>query len=813
MMLLAKSQMRFLLRVPWSALTALVGLTLGVASVVAVHQISTGVDSSLRDTTPPHLTELSHLLDFPGLDAEGYFSLRRRWRLGEYPEISAIVPIVEGQAILAGRSVTVIGADWLALGIRSAGGSGAITSDVGLPVIDMLAESQVLAAVELGLAEDQRFTVNGRKYAVAGVLEANLGPVLFADIGVAHELLQLSPQTLSYIGIRVEDSWFSWRAAMEQLMPGLSAGLPDPAVPEALAIEWAVRPVAYDLPSASFARSVLFNLGALGSLALVVAWFLIYQVAVIWLRRQQLLISRLGALGVGPGEFLVGFLFSFAVFGLMATALGIALGQALSGVLVRLSTAGYSDVAGSPELGPWVVGKAVVSGLGVCIVGGWAAFSREWFDFRLRRWLALLLTAFLVALVVIGAAVEASGLLGGFASILALSLLAVMALTVLLRLFRPLSEHLGGRVLLRMGLRDAVWYPRVIGVALAALTLAVATSIAIGLMVESFRLDFVRMLDIRLAGDLYLRGEPLEISQARRWLEAQPEVVRVRASGVVRGRAGGRPVELSYADYDAGQMQRYGYNKALGDSQILISERLSRQVGAGAGDLLEVAGGEFEVVHVFPGFGDPVPRVLVSLAAVRELGLTTVFDRLTVELRDGLNGVPQQVPQLGRQLGPLLGDRLKDRFAALNLQRRDGVRKLALQIFDRTFAVTQALTLLAMAIAVVGMYIALTALRLTQGPTLQLLSFQGVTPRELLGLSALRSLALGGLALLLALPLGLAMAWVLCRIINPRAFGWTVELQFPLSGWLPPLLLGLFAALLAGLLPAPREKGDLDAAA
>ena len=80
MMLLAKSQMRFLLRVPWSALTALVGLTLGVASVVAVHQISTGVDSSLRDTTPPHLTELSHLLDFPGLDAAGYFSLRRRWQ-------------------------------------------------------------------------------------------------------------------------------------------------------------------------------------------------------------------------------------------------------------------------------------------------------------------------------------------------------------------------------------------------------------------------------------------------------------------------------------------------------------------------------------------------------------------------------------------------------------------------------------------------------------------------------------------------------------------------------------------------------------
>ncbi len=801
MRLLAKSQMRFLLRVPWSALTALVGLTLGVASVVAVHQISAGVDGSLRDTTPPHLTEVTHLLDAPGLDARGYFSLRARWRLGEYPEIAAMVPIVEGQLVIEGRSVTVIGADWLALGTRSTGGSWTTESGSGLPVIDMLAESQVLIGSELGLSEGQTVTANGRAYAVAGVLDASLGPVLFADIGVVHELLQLPPQALSYIGIQVKDSRLSWRSAMERLMPGLSAGLPEPAAPRALMTDWRVRPVAQDLPSASFARSVLFNLGALGSLALVVAWFLIYQVAVIWLQRQRLLITRLIALGVRPREFCAGFLLSFASFGICATALGILLGQTLSGLLVRLSTAGHTNVPGLPELDLWVLGKAVVAGLGVCIVGGGAAFSREWFDARLPRWLSLLLTSILVAVVVCGSVVEASGLVGGFASILALCLLAVMALTEVLRLLRPLSGHLGGRVLLRMGLRDAVWYPRVIGVALAALALAVATSIAIGLMVESFRLDFVRMLDIRLDGDLYLRGEPTEISRAHRWLEAQPEVVRVHVSGRARGRVAGQPVELSYADHDPRQMQRYGYGQALGGRQIVVSERLSRQVGAATGDLVDVAGEAFEVVHIFPGFGDPVPRVLVNLAAARDLGLTTTFDRLTAELRKASGGQG------------LLEGRLQERFDGLDLQRRQDVRSLALQIFDRTFAVTQALTLLAMTIAVVGMYIALTALRLAQGPTLQLLGFQGVTSRELLALSALRSLVLGGLALLLALPLGFAMAWVLCQVINPRAFGWTVELQLPPSGWLPPLLLGLSAALLAGMLPAPREKGDLDAVA
>jgi ABC-type antimicrobial peptide transport system permease subunit len=53
------------------------------------------------------------------------------------------------------------------------------------------------------------------------------------------------------------------------------------------------------------------------------------------------------------------------------------------------------------------------------------------------------------------------------------------------------------------------------------------------------------------------------------------------------------------------------------------------------------------------------------------------------------------------------------------------------------------------------------------------------------------------------------MAWTLCTVVNPRSFGWTVEMHLPPSGWLPPLLLGLLAAVLAGALPAPREGGAL----
>ena len=178
-----------------------------------------------------------------------------------------------------------------------------------------------------------------------------------------------------------------------------------------------------------------------------------------------------------------------------------------------------------------------------------------------------------------------------------------------------------------------------------------------------------------------------------------------------------------------------------------------------------------------------------------------IYDRLSITL-DHAN-LPGPTENMA------LGSRLVTRFAgelpALRVQPRGAMRKLALEIFDRTFAITTALTLLALLVAVIGMYNALLALRLNQAPSDRLLRVLGVGAREQRQIALRRAGAVGGLALLLALPLGIAMAWLLCNVINPRAFGWSLNLQISAVELLTPLSLGLLAALGAGLLPIPRE--------
>ena len=50
------------------------------------------------------------------------------------------------------------------------------------------------------------------------------------------------------------------------------------------------------------------------------------------------------------------------------------------------------------------------------------------------------------------------------------------------------------------------------------------------------------------------------------------------------------------------------------------------------------------------------------------------------------------------------------------------------------------------------------------------------------------------------------MSWLLCEVINPRAFGWSLQMVVSAGAVAPPLLLGVLVIVLASLSPAPTEK-------
>ena len=785
MKLLLRSNLRFMAATPWSVLTAWLGITLGVASTVAVHLVSLAVSDSLQAAHPPHLRGVTHIAELPGASMRDYFELRRRWRqlpaqrdeeAGWLSEVEFMTPVVEGRWASGGHRFQVVGADWL--------GGGAP------PEIASLRRALV-ADAGLGLDADAELLLNGERWTVAKVLDSGVSDGLFMDIGDALALLRRAPDGLSFVALRLADPWAGLRTWLERLLPGLSAGLPTAESVAPFGVpDWRLRPVAAILPEQQFAKAILFNLGALGMLALLVAWFLIYQVCILWLRRQETLMRRLNAIGFSAAELMSGFLASVAALAAVATLLGIFGGYGLAALLVRISTAGF-DALPTVEMSSIVAAKALVSGLGVALGGAWLAFAKRKpsNETPVRRppWPGVCLGGGLIAA---GIGFAETGLFGGFAAILAAGLIASVLVAPLLRFVRRRLHKAGGNLLARLAMREATWHEGDLSAALGALILAVGTSIGVSLMVDSFERDFAKMLNQRLAHETFLElpnqdGERLATALRR----AYPDAL-VRAYGRISTRLQGQAVEVGYTDFSAAEAARYGHPRALAEDEAFASESLLVSLGLRVGDAIANGGGSaLRIVHGFPGFGEATPRLLMHAeTAARRFGALG-FDRISLS---GINAAA-------------LDNWLRDWAPGAQVRQRAAMRRTAMEVFDRTFAITRALTLLALIIAVVGLHNAMTALRLNQRAGAALLRALGLSAGEQRRLALIRGGVLGACSILLALPLGLFIGFALCNVINPRAFGWSLDPYISTGAWAWPMLLGFGAALVASLTPTPGE--------
>ncbi len=142
--------------------------------------------------------------------------------------------------------------------------------------------------------------------------------------------------------------------------------------------------------------------------------------------------------------------------------------------------------------------------------------------------------------------------------------------------------------------------------------------------------------------------------------------------------------------------------------------------------------------------------------------------------------------------------------AELLVRSNRGTRQSALDVFDRTFAITIALQLLATLVAFIGILSTLMSLQLERAREIGVLRASGMTRRQLWQLTLLETGLLGGSAGLVAMPTGFVLALILIYIINLRSFGWTLTMQLQPSEFLQAFGVAMVAALLAGLYPAWR---------
>jgi putative ABC transport system permease protein len=716
-----------------------------------------------------------------------------------------VSPVIEGRVQIGGRSFRLLGIEPVTLpkevGNAPAIGKAGLQSFV-TPPGEMLVAPEVLA--DLNLPEGTSPVSSDGAPLPPLRAQAQLVPgVLVVDIGIAQKLLKMPGQ-------------------VSRLLIGTTKGKRAPL--ETVTGD-RLRLIEPDASSdlERLTDSFHLNLTAFGLLSFVVGLFIVNSAIGLAFEQRLPMLRTLRACGVSARQLNTVLVVELVSLALVAGMVGLVCGYLIAASLLPDVAASLRGLYGAQIPGQLTLKPEWwLAGIGISVIGALAAATTSllkairlsvlaaaqpyaWQQAQ-QRWLkwqsALALAVFAAAACLLW---FGDSLVAGFAVLAALLLGAALGLPAILEGVLILSQRSANRPLAVWFWADSRQQLSGLSLALMALLLALAVNVGVGTMVESFSRTFVTWLDGRLMADVYVSASSdTQAAEIKAWLKDRPEVQAILPGGRAEAQIDGAPIEVLGLPDHATYRDHWPLLESTANAWVrlrpgdtgLISEQLARRLKLGIGDRIEVPapGGNWllEVVGIYADYGNPKGQVAVNYAA-----LTRRFPA-TPQTRFGLRVAPSEIPALITAL--------RERFALddRSLADQATMKAESKRIFNRTFAVTAALNTFTLGVAGIALLTSLLTLSNSRLPQLAPLWAIGITRRKLAAIELLKTMSVALITALLALPLGLLVAWCLIAVVNVKAFGWRLPFHvFPQQLlWL--LGVAMAAALCAALLPVLR---------
>jgi len=790
-----------------SALTVL-AVALGVAVVIAIDLAGDAAAGSFQSSLVTVLgkTDLEILAN-GGID-ESWMA-----KLTALPINARFSPVIETQVELAkGVSATLYGVDL-----------------IGNPAGERAVEVSKDLANRLHLSKGSTLTIRGQSFQIAAIVPGEQSEFAVLDIDAAQYVLK------SYGKLDRIDVFVSPREDFAKAESAIRK-----AIPSAYRLD---KPGTRGEENQRMLRAFRWNLRVLSYISLVVGAFLIYNTISVSVVRRRPEIGILRALGAGRTAVQWLFLSEALMFGLIGSAIGIALGRflAVGAVSLIADTVNSLYTSSSPApiaLTPLSIATAMLAGtlvaffsalgpareaMGVAPTEAMGRGVRE-HQARLNSRRDLLISGILALLALAASQFPAFGgrpIAGYAATLLAIGAAALLAPTMVLGVvafLRPAARAWFGAEGLLAGRSLTASLGRT-SVVVAALATAIAMMAAVGIMVGSFRETVLVWLDTQLKADLYIRpagpvGAGLNPALPPNTAGIVAKVPGVEAVDVFHA------FEFDYAGFNqAGQratigggnmdiVRRFGRLRFLpgqdrdailaslpDHDNVIVSEPFSNKHHIRAGDRISIALGGKQV---------PVTVKGVYYEYSSDRGYV-IFDRSTL-----LRYLPNQpATNIAVYLKPGTDSAaarraILDAAASLPIvvAPNELLRKQAIVIFDRTFAITYALEGVAVIVAMLGAANSLLALVLDRRRELGLLRYLGASPPQIRRMILVEAGFLGLFANLLGGALGFALSLLLIFVVNKQSFGWTIQFHPPVFLLVGALSLVWCVTIVAGLYPA-----------
>ena len=838
--------LRTLLRHPLQFAIMILGIALGVAVIVGIDIANASAERAFDLSTNAVTGHATHSIvaGDQGVDEALYVRLRTdpQWR-----NTLESAPLIVSQAVspqLGEIPFTLLGVDPFAEApFRSYLEAGrqrlnmeSFTSLLTVPgsifLLDSTAQRhgvQPCSPSDLNRSCQIRLTINGeiRDVYLTGLLEPDndftrlaLDTFILTDISTAQSLTD-TRGTLTQIDLVLPDGFDS--NALTTVLPAGTR---------------LVTSETRNSQVAEMTAAFRINLTALSLLALLVGVFLIYNSMTFSVVQRRAIFGILRSIGYTREQVFGLVLGEAALVGALGVVLGLALGILLGQGALRMVTQTINDLffvvnVRGIQVPAVSLLKGALTGFLASVLAAagpaWEAasvppkmaLSRAGLEGKARLAVGRVagmgvVAAFLGAVIL---AVPTRNLIVSFSGttivVIGLAALTPLATVTLMGLLvEPLGSVVG--FLGRLAPRNVIRSQSRTAVAVTALMIAVSVTIGVQVMIASFHTTVTLWLGQMMRGDIYISAQGL--SSTRLDTPIDPDVITIaRANPQIQSSLGVRvvtvestdgPLELVAASTERAMDPRL-FLKTQGSLQqawqqlregaVLVSEPLASRLGISSPDgsltLLTPQGWRsFPIVGIYSDYASTRGSVRMSLDVYRQLWGD-----------DSLNGLvlfvasQADIDSVTADLRAQLID-----FPAIQVNPNAALRREALLVFDRTFAITTAMQVITTVVAFIGVLSSLLALQLEKAREIGILRTLGLSLTEMRHLTLWETGLLGASAGLLSLPTGFILAWILVFVINQRSFGWTLQMQLDPAPFVQAFLLSVAAALFAGVYPAWR---------
>lgn len=555
--------------------------------------------------------------------------------------------------------------------------------------------------------------------------------------------------------------------------------------------------------------SFLLNLEALGILVLLITALLLRSVYLLGLAQRRDSFALLHRFGVSPDRVQRWLVFEILALALMCVVPGVGLGrwlaaglgggfgQALDGLFDIPLYAGQGQGWAMPVL--VMLAVVVIACLGDLLL------------LRFRERLSLILPEPVysgLATLLLAAGLAMAWLAPSLPWVfIAVALVFAGAGWLAPHAVARIARWCAGRSTTPLALwryRELAVLARRLTLPLVALQFALAMVLAVQALVTTFEVTFDRWLGQRLEAAYYIEVPAgADGRQAAEWLTRQQtnvpglqwhRVMRGQAQLTGTGNADSPQVDV-FAVAPVGALIRpwslleaadQPWETLASGSGAMINEQLARRQNLGVGDNVQLRLGNQQrvmpILGVYPDYGRPLGEILLNAETLPD-SFNVRFESFSIT--PGKPGIAQMT------------DALQEiwQVEALSMRDNDTIRELATSVFDQTFALTRAMTLLTLILAAAALLMMGWVFFSTRAWYFRLLVVWGMSQRQVAGQLLRLALVLTGGIAVLALPLGIWLTWVLVHRINPLAFGWSLPMAVYPAFWLELGMLSLAVGL------------------